>query len=421
MASAKARGIDPAVALKVWGHEGHAGYIGDEKSSFGPFQLHYGGISKSMPQAGMGDDFTKATGLDARDHSTIRQQVDFALNHVRRHGWGAWMGAKAEGIRGFQGVGPMPGADPGLSKDRSPLDHSAGASDEAAPYPVKGVDAGQKIVGGANLMSGGHYQGARPGADLTTITLKDGHRLTVHADAAPSFGRFFNQLVDRGYDIKSIAGYAQRPNRSNSSRLSEHAFGNAVDVNPFGLGNGYHDNKTNLPADVSRMAAENGLSWGGDWRNRDNMHFEWRGARPWEKAQAKAKEAATKPIGETPTKEDLTRANDEAYRSPQNPFRALASRPDPLGLRSKKPEINAKPASDLHAGLEAVHGKMVTPAIDNSHLHETIALLDHIEHRMGKIHTASTRNRQTAAAATRIAGLGSKLRGSYSASGSSIG
>ncbi len=416
VSSAKARGIDPAVALKVWGHEGHAGYVGDGNSSFGPFQLHYGGINPKMPHAGMGDDFTKATGLDARDHSTIRQQVDFALNHVRRHGWGNWMGAKAEGIHGFQGVGPMPGADPGISKDRSALDHPA---EGAGPAPV-GAN-GEKIVGGANLMSGGHYQGARPGADLTTITTEDGRRLTVHKDAAPSFKRFIDQLEARGYKVNSLGGYAARGNRSDPSRLSEHAFGNAIDINPST--NPFRSDKTDMPADVSRMAAENGLSWGGDWRHKDNMHFEWRGVRPWEKAEAKARETAkeakatpAKPIGEAPTKEDLNRANEDAYRSPQNPF--MHSRNNPLGL--KREDKPAGGAGDLHAGLSALHGKTIKPEVDISGIHEAEAALDRLHGKIDRIHTASAKNRGRNSEA-KVAGLSSRLRGGFMHSGSQIG
>ena len=278
---------------------------------------------------------------------------------------------------------------------------------------------GDRIVGGANLMSGGHYKGARPGADLTTIKTEDGRRLTVHRDAAPSFKRFLDQLEERGYKVNSLGGYAARGNRSNPGRLSEHAFGNAIDINPSS--NPFRSDKTDMPADISRMAAENGLSWGGDWRHKDNMHFEWRGVRPWEKAQAKARDAAKakaaeKPVGETPTKEDLNRANEDAYRSPQNPFRP--HRPDPLGLKGRRSE--GEGAGDLHAGLEAIHGKAVAPAIDNSHLHETVALLDHIEQRMGKIHSASAKHRG-GSGGTAIAGLSSKLRGGYGHSGPQIG
>lgn len=105
-------GVDPEVALRVAGHEGLRAFDpnkpdggGDGGSSFGPFQLHYGGVNPSMPNAGLGDDFTAATGLNARNSSTWRAQVDFALQHARQHGWGAWMGARAEGITGMTGIG----------------------------------------------------------------------------------------------------------------------------------------------------------------------------------------------------------------------------------------------------------------------------------------------------------------------------
>ncbi len=113
--AAKARGIDPAVAVKAFGHEGlnvfdpskpDAG--GDGGSSFGPTQLHYGGVNPAMPGAGLGDEFTKQTGLNARDPSTWQKQIDFSLDQVRKGGWGPWMGAKAEGITGMMGVGDLP-------------------------------------------------------------------------------------------------------------------------------------------------------------------------------------------------------------------------------------------------------------------------------------------------------------------------
>lgn len=120
---AQQMGIDPNVALRVAGHEGLKAFSpnapdrgGDGGSSFGPFQLHYGGVNPSMPHGGMGDDFTAATGLDARDPATWKQQIDFSLQHAKQNGWGAWMGAKAEGITGFDGIGaPGRGGDNGGS------------------------------------------------------------------------------------------------------------------------------------------------------------------------------------------------------------------------------------------------------------------------------------------------------------------
>lgn len=114
---AQALGIDPQIAVRVAASEGmnvfdprQADPGGDGGSSFGPFQLHYGGVNPAMPHGGLGDEFTKATGLDARDPSTWRQQVDFALQWAKSNGWRDWMGAKAVGITGMDGIGSAPAA-----------------------------------------------------------------------------------------------------------------------------------------------------------------------------------------------------------------------------------------------------------------------------------------------------------------------
>lgn len=103
---AAALGIDPDTAVLVARHEGLGNaYAGDKGSSFGDYQLHYGGVSKQYPNAGLGDAFTKATGLDARDPSTWQAQIDYALAQVRTNGWSAFMGAAAAGVSRYQGVG----------------------------------------------------------------------------------------------------------------------------------------------------------------------------------------------------------------------------------------------------------------------------------------------------------------------------
>src|SRR5215472_86375 len=51
-ARAQALGLDPRAVLAVAGQEGLSGRIGDQGTSFGPFQLHYGGAyPSSAPQA----------------------------------------------------------------------------------------------------------------------------------------------------------------------------------------------------------------------------------------------------------------------------------------------------------------------------------------------------------------------------------
>lgn len=110
--SASARGVDPEVAVQVAKSEGLYNYVGDRGSSFGPFQLHYGGVAGAGPgmqSPGLGDAFTRKTGLDARDERTVRQQIDFALDWAKVHGWSdwhGWRGAQFAGIGGRAGGGP---------------------------------------------------------------------------------------------------------------------------------------------------------------------------------------------------------------------------------------------------------------------------------------------------------------------------
>lgn len=105
--AARKRGIDPDIAVRVARSEGLGGaYAGDRGSSFGDFQLHYGGMAGGgMAVGGLGDEFTRKTGLDAKDPSTWRQQADFALDQARKQGWGAWHGWK-----GLPYAGISPGA-----------------------------------------------------------------------------------------------------------------------------------------------------------------------------------------------------------------------------------------------------------------------------------------------------------------------
>lgn len=139
-----ARGMDPDTAVGVGNSEALRVFDptkpdlgGDEGSSFGPFQLHYAGLSKTMPHAGLGDEFTKQTGLSARDPSTWKQQVDFSLDYAKQHGWGSWMGAKNTGIGEWQGIrddASIPSANNSLSIPTSGEGNGSGSS-TANPVP----------------------------------------------------------------------------------------------------------------------------------------------------------------------------------------------------------------------------------------------------------------------------------------------
>jgi hypothetical protein len=114
-------------------------------------------------------------------------------------------------------------------------------------------------------------------SNLTTVTSPSGKTFRVNKWAAPAFSGFLAALEATGYVInqQESGGYNLR-NIRGSSRLSQHAFGTAIDINaeenPMG------GTTSNLPADISAIAARFGLNWGGNWRTRkDPMHFEWGG------------------------------------------------------------------------------------------------------------------------------------------------
>ncbi|AWB24803.1 M15 family peptidase [Methylobacterium currus] len=254
---AAALGIDPDTAVAVANTEGLRGYKldgkkdggGDNGMSFGPYQMFYGG--------GLGNEFTKRTGLHASDKSTYKQQIDFALEHAAKNGWGAFHGAGNNGIGNWAGIGGRSGSAPGR--------------------------------GSANHMQG---QYGAAGTNLTTITTASGKKVTVHAAAAESFKNFIDELEGTGYKIDSLGGYNYRTKR-NGTGLSQHAYGNAIDINP--LKNPMTNGKliTDLPPNISDLAAKHGLSWGGDWkRTKDAMHFEWTGRNPKDAAPQSTPKAA---------------------------------------------------------------------------------------------------------------------------------
>lgn len=106
--------------------------------------------------------------------------------------------------------------------------------------------------------------------------MQNGQKWVVNTYAAQAFQGLLKELADRGYPLKSSGGFNYR-NIRGGNRLSQHAFGNAIDVNadtnPLGSA------KTDLPSDIGDIAAKYGLEWGGHWKSRpDPMHFEWRGS-----------------------------------------------------------------------------------------------------------------------------------------------
>lgn len=142
------------------------------------------------------------------------------------------------------------------------------------PRPPEGWEARRGAFGRANFANDRTF-GPR-GENLTTVEAPNGATFSVNARAAGNFQGFLNELHSRGYNIVSSGGFANR-NIRGSSRVSQHAYGNAIDINAAAnpLGSSEHD----LPDDVAEIAARHGLTWGGNFSGRpDPMHFEFHAA-----------------------------------------------------------------------------------------------------------------------------------------------
>lgn len=108
---------------------------------------------------------------------------------------------------------------------------------------------------------------------LTTIKTKAGIPFTVGSSYADRFTGLLNDLEAAGYGIKAdqSGGYNYR-NIAGTNKLSNHAHGAAVDVN---WGANARGTAGDIPPELARsLASKYGLTWGGDWKNPDPMHFE---------------------------------------------------------------------------------------------------------------------------------------------------
>jgi hypothetical protein len=109
---ARRLGIDPEVALRVAKTEGFNSYQstvqlpgGGRERSYGPFQLYMGG--------GLGNEFEKATGINPerdRSDASVKAGITYALQHAATKGWGAFHGARNNGIGNRDGIGGGPAA-----------------------------------------------------------------------------------------------------------------------------------------------------------------------------------------------------------------------------------------------------------------------------------------------------------------------
>jgi hypothetical protein len=123
-----------------------------------------------------------------------------------------------------------------------------------------------------NLMEGRGPSRGPNNVNLATWKF-EGRPVTSEAGAtAKKFQGLLRDLEAHGYNVKSAASYSNR-NARGSNRLSEHAYGRAIDINP-GQNPMRGNLVTDMPRNTSQIARAHGLVWGGDWKSKkDPMHF----------------------------------------------------------------------------------------------------------------------------------------------------
>lgn len=127
------------------------------------------------------------------------------------------------------------------------------------------------------------------GGKLPVVKSTSGANFKVHSRYANRFAGLINDLEALGLKInpKSSGGFSDRYIDGTKTK-SQHSFGAAIDINWDENARGTRGNiRDVIPEDKIRQIAKKwGMTWGGDWKNPDDMHFEIdRGATPtaaWE-------------------------------------------------------------------------------------------------------------------------------------------
>jgi len=141
------------------------------------------------------------------------------------------------------------------------------------------------VFGGPTRISGsGHAnymtEPLPDGNIMKWVTTSRGKRFQANPKSAQHLLAFVDDLEAAGAPINKIEGYTPR-RIAGSARWSQHAFGNAIDIDQVGRNwvNATFGTWARSHPEVIRAAArKHGIISGGDWRNPDFGHFEWGGS-----------------------------------------------------------------------------------------------------------------------------------------------
>jgi hypothetical protein len=235
-------GIDPDIALRVARSEGlgkgiwqsNAFSNGNREPSFGPFQLLKGGKGTGFG-TGLGNKFMAQTGLDPADPANWQQSTAFALDQAKANGWGAWYGAKGQGITGFMGI------DQSASKAVGALDKLTTSSVDTATSLSSGLGklgsslnqfpaAPGASGGGGGLFSwlGGLLGGGVPQTSFASEILS-GARVGLFADGTEGAPPGWAWVGERGPELRRLrAGDVIRSNQRSMQMVADNANGGGM-------------------------------------------------------------------------------------------------------------------------------------------------------------------------------------------------
>tara|TARA_Y100000034_G_scaffold134397_3_gene202715 strand:+ start:2556 stop:3197 length:642 start_codon:yes stop_codon:yes gene_type:complete len=120
--------------------------------------------------------------------------------------------------------------------------------------------------------------------NIVAIKLHTGKTVRLHKDIADDFVVTFKKACESsGYIPSSVQTFVKRHTMWNPERsLSAHSWGVAVDFDPPKNPMGGKIKSTGKPSKLRghmefvKAFKDDGWTWGGDWRMKDDMHFEKR-------------------------------------------------------------------------------------------------------------------------------------------------
>ena len=116
-------------------------------------------------------------------------------------------------------------------------------------------------------------------ASIVNWTEPSGHTFRVHTRTRPALQDVGQSIraANTGYRVRSGASWVWR-NVSGRRQMSQHAVGNALDLNPAQNPHTSGSLVTNMPSAYVAAWKGAGFCWGGDWRFfNDAMHYSWKG------------------------------------------------------------------------------------------------------------------------------------------------